>query len=73
MATQTGIQLAQSIRRKIEELKKVCEGIDESTASARRRDDGLKRNPFPLQPLKDPATVPMLQRFLDEEKSKDRP
>jgi hypothetical protein len=33
MANSTGTQLAQSIRRKIEELKKVCEGVDESTAS----------------------------------------
>jgi DoxX len=33
MATTTGDQLAQSIRRKIEELKKVCQGLDESTAS----------------------------------------
>ncbi len=33
MATSTGIQLAQSIRQKIEELKKVCEGLDESIAS----------------------------------------
>lgn len=33
MATSTGNQLAQGMRRKIEELKKVCEGVDESTAS----------------------------------------
>jgi hypothetical protein len=33
LATSTGPQLAQNIRRKIEELKKVCEGLDESTAS----------------------------------------
>jgi len=33
MAATTGNQLAQSIRQKIEELKKVCEGLDESTAS----------------------------------------
>ena len=33
MATTTGNQLAQGIRRRIEELKKVCEGLDESTAS----------------------------------------
>lgn len=33
MATATGDQLAQGIRRKIEELKKVCEGVDEGTAS----------------------------------------
>ena len=33
MAASTGNQLALSIRRKIEELKKVCEGLDESKAS----------------------------------------
>ena len=33
MATSTGKQLAQGIRQKIEELKKVCEGLDEDTAS----------------------------------------
>ena len=33
MATATGHQLAQSIRRKIENLKKLCEGLEESTAS----------------------------------------
>ncbi len=33
MATSTGNQLAQGIRQRIEELKKVCEGLDESTAS----------------------------------------
>jgi hypothetical protein len=29
----TGIQLAEGMRRRIEELKKVCEGVDENTAS----------------------------------------
>lgn len=33
MATLTGNQLAQAIRQKIEELKKMCEGVDEGTAS----------------------------------------
>jgi len=33
MATSTGTQLAQSVRQGIEELKRVCEGLDESTAS----------------------------------------
>ncbi len=33
MASLTGIQLAQEIRKNIEELKKVCEGVDEKTAS----------------------------------------
>ena len=32
MLTSTGKQLAQNIRQKIEELKKICEGIDENTA-----------------------------------------
>jgi len=38
MATSTGNQLAQSIHQRIEELKKVCQGLDESTAS--RAPDG---------------------------------
>jgi hypothetical protein len=33
MATTTGNQLAQGIRQRIGELKKVCEGLDEGTAS----------------------------------------
>lgn len=33
MATATGNQLAQGIRQRIEELKKVCEGLEENTAS----------------------------------------
>ncbi len=33
MATSTGIALAQGIRRQIEELKKLCDKVDESTAS----------------------------------------
>jgi len=33
MATSTGIQLAQGIKQQIKELKKICEGVDESTAS----------------------------------------
>lgn len=32
MATSTGTQLAQIIRQRVEELRKVCEGLDESTA-----------------------------------------
>lgn len=33
MATSTGNKFAQSIRQRIEELKKACEGVDENTAS----------------------------------------
>ena len=32
MSTSTGHQLAQNIRRNIEELKTICEGVDENTA-----------------------------------------
>ncbi len=35
MVTSTGNQLAQSVRQRIEELKKVCERVDENTASRR--------------------------------------
>ena len=34
MANETGIELAQSIRSRIVELKKVCAGVDEQTASS---------------------------------------
>jgi hypothetical protein len=33
MKTSTGKDLAQGIRQKVDELKKVCEGIDEATAA----------------------------------------
>jgi hypothetical protein len=33
MATSTGNQLAQNIRQRLEELKKIYQGLDESTAS----------------------------------------
>ena len=68
MATSTGIQLAQSIRRKIEELKKVCEGLDESTAS--RAPAGRWSPKEILSHLWGPegsGHLPILQAFLDEE------
>jgi len=66
MATSTGIQLAQSIRRKIEELKKVCEGLDESTAS--RAPTGRWSPKEILSHLLGPegsGHLPILQGFLD--------
>ena len=33
MTTSTGTQMSEGIRQKIEELKKICEGLDENTAS----------------------------------------
>jgi hypothetical protein len=68
MATSTGNQLAQSIRRKIEELKKVCEGLDESTAS--RAPDGRWSPKEILSHLLgsgESSHLPIIQKFLDRE------
>ena len=68
MATSTGIQLAQSIRQKIEELKRVCEGLDESTAS--RAPAGRWSPKEILSHLWGPegsGHLPILQAFLEQE------
>ena len=68
MATLTGMQLAQNIRRKIEELKIVCQGLDESTAS--RAPEGRWSPKEVLSHLWGPegsGHLPIFQQFLDEE------
>jgi hypothetical protein len=68
MATSTGNQLAQSIRQRIEELKKICQGLDESTAS--RAPDGRWSPKEVLSHLWGPegdGHLPILQRFLDRD------
>ena len=68
MATITGNQLAQNIRQKIEELRKVCEGLDESTAS--RAPAGRWSPKEILSHLWGPegsGHLPMLRAFLDRE------
>jgi hypothetical protein len=68
MATSAGNQLAQSIRQRIEELKKVCEGLDESTAS--RAPAGRWSPKEILSHLCGPegsGHLPILQAFLDRE------
>jgi hypothetical protein len=68
MATSTGKQLAQGIRRKIEELMKVCEGVDEGTAS--RAPAGRWSPKEILSHLWGPegsGHLPILQAFLDRE------
>jgi hypothetical protein len=68
MATSTGNQLAQSIHERIEELKKVCEGIDESTAS--RAPEGRWSPKEILSHLWGPegsGFLPTLQAFLDRD------
>jgi hypothetical protein len=68
MATSTGIQLAQSIHQRIEELKKVCEGVDESTAS--RAPAGRWSPKEILSHLWGPegsGHLPILEAFLDRD------
>jgi hypothetical protein len=71
MANSTGIQLAQSIRRRIEELKEVCEGLDETTAS--RAPAGRWSPKEILSHLwgrEGSGHLPNLQAFLDRETPK---
>jgi hypothetical protein len=68
MATSTGKELAEGIRRKIEELKKVCEGVDEDTAA--RAPAGRWSPKEILSHLWGPegsGQMPTLQAFLDRE------
>ena len=71
MATSTGKQLAQNIRQKIEDLKKVCEGVDENTAS--RAPEGRWSPKEILSHLSGPegsGHMPILNAFLDQEMPK---
>jgi hypothetical protein len=68
MATSTGKQLAQGIRQKIGELKKVCEGLDEDMAS--RAPQGRWSPKEILSHLSGPegsGHLPILQSFLDKD------
>jgi hypothetical protein len=68
MATSTGNELAQNIRLRIEELKKVCGGLDESTAS--RAPAGRWSPKEILSHLWGPERsghLPILKAFLDKD------
>ncbi|WP_243358834.1 maleylpyruvate isomerase [Fundidesulfovibrio terrae] len=68
MATATGEQLAQGVRKKLEELKKACGGIDEATAS--RAPSGRWSPKEILSHLMGPegtGHMPLLQVFLDQD------
>jgi len=68
MANSTGSQLAQNIRKKLVELKKVCEGVDESTAS--RAPAGRWSPKEILSHLAGPegsGHLPILQPFVEKE------
>jgi len=47
MAKLTGKELADGIRQRVDELKKVCRGVDESTAFRAPAGDGRPRRSFP--------------------------
>ena len=68
MATLTGKQLAQNVRQKIEDLKKVCEGVDENTAS--RAPEGRWSPKEILSHLSGPegsGILPILKVFIDQD------
>ena len=68
MATSTGKQLAQDIRQKLGELKTVCDGIDEKTAS--RAPEGRWSPKEILSHLAGPegsGHMAILQAFLDQD------
>src|SRR5512137_347917 len=68
MATSTGNQLGQSIRQRIEELKKVCQGLDESTASRAPADRWSPKEILShLWGPEGSGHLPMLQAFLDQD------
>ncbi len=71
MANATGTQLAQSIQSKLEELKKLCEGIDEGTASSAPADRWSPKEI--LSHLIGPeglGHMPILKSFLEKETPK---
>jgi hypothetical protein len=68
MANSTGSQLTQSIHQRIKELKKICQGLDENTAS--RSPDGRWSPKEVLSHLWGPegdGHLPILQGFLDRD------
>jgi len=68
MATLTGQQLAQNVQQKLEDLKKVCEGIDENTAS--RAPEGRWSPKEILSHLSGPegsGYLAILKTFLDQD------
>ncbi len=68
MATLTGKELAQNVRRNIEELKKVCEGVDENTASS--APDGRwspKEILSHLLGAEGPGHLPIMKSFLNQD------
>ncbi len=68
MATSTGTQLAQGIRQKMEELKKVCEGLDESTASCAPSGRWSPKEILShLWGAEGSGHLPILQAFFDRE------
>jgi len=71
MATSTGTLLAKDIRQQMEDLKKVCEGVDEKTAS--RAPKGRWSAKEILSHLRGPGGaghLPILKAFLNQDAPK---
>jgi hypothetical protein len=68
MAASTGIQLAENIRRSIEELKKVCTGVDEGAASCAPAGRWSPKEILShLLGPEETGHLSMLQAFLDQD------
>jgi hypothetical protein len=68
MASQQAVQLSQSIRQKVEEMKKLCEGLDEKTAS--RAPSGRWSPKQIISHISGPDGVgltPAIRAFLDQD------
>ena len=68
MSTSTGKQLADNVRQKIDELKKICDGLDENTAS--RAPEGRWSPKEILSHLLGPegsGHLPIFQTFLNQD------
>jgi hypothetical protein len=68
MATSTGKELAQNVRQKIEDLKKVCEGVDENTASSAPEGRWSPKEILShLLGSEGSSHLPILKAFLDQD------
>ena len=68
MATSTGEILSQNVRQKIEDLKKVCEGVDENTASSAPEGRWSPKEILShLLGSEGSSHLPILKAFLDQD------
>jgi hypothetical protein len=71
MAILTGKELARNIRRKIEDLKKACEGVDEFTASSAPEGRWSPKEILShLLGSEGPSHLPIMKAFLNQDTPK---